>query len=170
MDFYAVQHILSLEKRIVDGDKLLDHDVISCAYPSKVRKHLKSVGDESYSFILDINNSNKNKLKLTLHMQNKDDAYGIIRLDYGASGHVNPVEVNASVPKIFIPYAGKPVSGNHIHYYIPGYKSLSWAIPLEIDTFAVKKYTYSNISDIVTEFFRKINLTTSISFLNTLGL
>ena len=73
------------------------------------------------------------------------------------------------MPKDFLPFTGQWLDGygGHIHYVINGYKPLTWAIPLEIDTFSVKKINeFTNIVEAFHAFCKIINLETKI-FVNT---
>lgn len=98
-----------------------------------------SFPEADYEFFMDIKQSAKNKIKLTLHIQSDDLNIPLLRIDYGGT-HKNPEESDWFVPSEFERFTGKAfdVSTPHIHYYVEGY-GLKWAIPLSIDDFPVKR-------------------------------
>jgi hypothetical protein len=124
---------------------------------------MASEQDIDFTFFLDIFQSSKKHIKLTLHFQEDETSIGLLRVDFN-SRHRNPVDINNYVPAIFMPYAGQCIEGSHIHYYIEGYKPLAWAIPLtEDDTFPIKHFSdESEIGNIISAFGNMVNLQTKI--------
>jgi len=116
--------------------------------------------------MINIKESEKKSLKISLHHQDNSTQNGLLRIDYN-SRHLNPAEITPSVPDVFIPYAGLWLDeyAGHIHYVVNGYKPLAWAIPLEADNFPVKELTGRlDYAKTLKAFFDKINLKTNITF------
>ena len=67
------------------------------------------------------------------------EPHGLLRVDYNGR-HENPPGESADLPGRFVPYIGArfPPDQPHIHYHVPGYKPLAWAVPLTDDKFPVK--------------------------------
>lgn len=157
------QDLLNLPKHIVEGEEYLDKKEYALKFPIKIRIYMASKTNDDFIFFLEIWQSSKQQIKITLHFQEEDSNIGLLRVDFN-SRHKNPEIINTNVPDIFKPYAGKWIEENHIHYFVDGYKPLSWAIPLEIDdTFPIKKFTDSSqIVNVVKAFGKKINLQTQL--------
>ena len=132
--------------------------------PIDDRLYLASREEEDLSFFLEISQSAKRLLKLTLHFQEKDASIGLLRVDFNGR-HRNPEIANDRVPSAFQPFAGQWIEESHIHYFVEGYKQLSWAIPLKVDdSFPIKKFDeISEIGSVIVEFGRRINLQTEIT-------
>jgi hypothetical protein len=129
--------------------------------PIDDRIYLASKVDDEFTFFLDINQSSKNQLKITLHFQEDDASIGLLRVDFNGR-HKNPVLAIDNLPDIFKQYADSWIEESHIHYFFEGYKPLSWAIPLKLDnSFPVKSFTdTSQIGPIIQAFGKKINMLT----------
>lgn len=153
--------LLALPKHIVEGDAALERKRYFLSFPFNDRIYMVSKVDDEFSFFLEITQSSKKNLKLTLHFQEEDASIGLLRVDFNGR-HKNPEIENVNVPDIFKPYAGQWLEENHIHYYVEGYKPLAWAIPLNVDnTFSVKEFTdTSELGNIFQVFGDKINLQT----------
>ena len=154
-------YLLALSKHIIEGDAVLERKMYSPSFPIDDRIYMVSKADDEFSFFLEITQSSKKNLKLTLHFQEKDASIGLLRVDFNGR-HPNPEIANDKVPDIFKPFAGQWLEESHIHYFIEGYKPLSWAIPLKADnTFSVKDFTdASELGNIFRVFGNKINLQT----------
>ncbi len=61
--------------------------------------------DSQYQFQLDINQSRKYSVKLSVHHQESESNIGLVRLDFFGT-HTNPVELTDKVPSIFHEFAG----------------------------------------------------------------
>ncbi|GHT38746.1 hypothetical protein AGMMS49965_03020 [Bacteroidia bacterium] len=167
------QYLLSLPKRIVENNNLLNTITINQEFPFNKRFELISEKDDEFTFLWEIQQSKKNTIRISLHYQENDSKIGLLRIDYNG-GHINPETISDSVPEKFHPYAGKEFSNNehHIHYHIEGYKSLAWAIPLTDDEFEVKELKEGNdfnnsLANAVRLFAKTINIETEIT-INTL--
>lgn len=130
-------YFIKLPKKIVEKERILDVKTIKQGFPVKIRFELISEQEPDLPFLWQIEQSAKNIIRISLHMQEDEKKTGLLRLDYNSS-HTNPVFIKDTVPKEFHKFAGMRLFGNHIHYYVPGYKQLQWAIPLEFDNFPVK--------------------------------
>ena len=124
----------------------------------------KKIG--KFTFLLEIRQSKKNRLYLTFHYQENNSKIGILRIDYN-NVHKNPEQINEFVPEKFKPYVGRSLQCSHIHYYVQGYKSLAWAIPLTEDEFMIKDIPddinfHTIFADIIKLFAKTINITTKI--------
>ncbi|MDP2173003.1 MAG: hypothetical protein Q8J62_04435 [Candidatus Cloacimonadaceae bacterium] len=100
---------------------------------------MESMPDAEYEFFLEIKQSAKYRLKLTLHFQNTDGQLPLLRIDYSGT-YKNPEAANAFVPESFMQYKGQSFEADnpHIHYFVQG-QGLDWALPLSDDTFPVKQ-------------------------------
>ena len=124
---------------------------------------MTSKEDEEFFFFLEIWQSTKKRIKLTLHFQEDDASIGLLRIDFEGPPHKNPEIINDHVPEIYKRYAGKWIENRHIHCFIEGYKPLAWAIPLIDDDFPIKEFTDQNlIAQILYAFGEKINLKTKL--------
>jgi len=158
--------LLRLPKYIMDEEKFTKKFFYEPQEPiSNDRFILMSEQNTEYSFILEIYQSPKNQLKLTLHFQEDDAKIGLLRIDYNGSRHRNPMIVEPNLPQKFHPFAGQMLEVSHIHYYVEGYKPLAWAIPLDAEPEVnVKqlKNVHSQLQNIFTNFGEMINLQTSV--------
>jgi|APEBP8051072266_1049373.scaffolds.fasta_scaffold04801_2 hypothetical protein len=128
--------------------------------------------DTEYQFQLDINQSKKYSVKLSIHTQESESNIGLVRLDFFGT-HTNPVEITENLPLIFHEYAGKyfGTHEHHIHYFVEGYKHLSWAIPLTVDGFGIRNIeNQSDVNSAIVEFSKKINIITDLKFQEALQL
>lgn len=162
------EYLLKLPKKVVENGTLLDKLTIDQKFPFSARFELISEKDDEFTFLLEIQQSKKNRIRLSFHCQENDSKIGLLRVDYN-SGHVNPEVLSEYVPEKFHPYAGKKFSPeeHHIHYYVQGYKSLAWAIPLSADQFEIKELNddvnfNSTFADILKLFARTVNIETKI--------
>lgn len=160
------QYLLELPKLLTDNGNYLTEKTYSPSLPICDRLYMASEQDTDFSFFLEIFQSSKNHLRLSLHFQEDETSMGLLRVDFNHR-HPNPVEVNEYVPEIFKPYAGQWVEGSHIHYYIEGYKPLTWAIPLAKDSsFPIKQFKDEvEIGSIITAFGQKVNLQTHLKII-----
>ena len=153
------------QKKIAIDNQLLQEITINQKHLFRERYELLSEADEDVAFLWQITQNTKNTLGINLHVYDKDSNIGLLRVDYNG-GHVNPVIVNEYVPEKLSKYAGKWLKSSHIHYYVQGYKILSWAIPLEDDDFPVKSIDtnnfYETFADIIQAFAKRINVETII--------
>jgi len=163
-------YLLNLPKKILTEKGLLSEMIINQRFPFLERLELSAEINDEFSFLWEIKQSSKNTLKISLHIQENDSKIGLLRIDYNGS-HKNPEYINEFVPEKFHKYKGKEFinSEHHIHYYVQGYKSLAWAIPLIDDDFEIKTIKNPNhqFTDIIKLFAKKINLETIIT-INTL--
>ncbi|KKO18000.1 MAG: hypothetical protein DCC43_09820 [Candidatus Brocadia sp.] len=154
-------YLVALPKHIIEDDALLERKLYAPSFPIDDRMYSVSKADDEFSFFLEITQSSKKNLKLTLHFQEEDASIGLLRVDFNGR-HPNPEIANDKVPDIFRSFAGQWLEESHIHYFVEGYKPLAWAIPLKADnTFSVKDFTnISEFGDIFRVFGNKINLQT----------
>ena len=167
------EYLLKLPKKIVGTGGLLDNLTINQVFPFNLRFELVSEQDDEFTFLLEIQQSKKNTIRLSFHHQENDSKTGLLRVDYN-SGHKNPEDINEFLPEKFRPYAGKYFDNNehHIHYHVQGYRSLAWAIPLTAENFEIKEINddvnFNNtFANIIKSFAKTINIETSIQ-VNTL--
>ncbi len=156
-------YLLGLPKHIAEGDEVLERKMYTFSFPIDDKIYMVSKSDDEFTFFLEITQSSKKNLKLTLHFQEEDASIGLLRVDFNGR-HKNPEIENVNVPDIFKSYAGQWLEENHIHYFVEGYKPLAWAIPLNVDnTFSVKEFTDTReLGNIFRVFGNKINLQTSL--------
>ena len=162
-----ISQLLLMEK-IVDNNVLTNGEfIINLDFP--VQKDIRvfsGMGD--YEFRWYIRQSSKVACKITLHIMEKDNLIGLIRVDYCSDLkiHLNPASVNDSVPESFKRFAGQEIRGNHVHLSVPGYQELGWAIPItEYPIFpATFDGTQSSLSSILDSFAKHVRVSTRIIF------
>jgi hypothetical protein len=156
-------YLLGLPKKIIEDEELLETFEFAPRIPIVERLYAASVADKDVSFFIDIKQSSKKILKITLHFQEDNANILLLRVDFNGR-HLNPESINDKVPDEFKQFAGKWIEESHIHYYVEGYKPLAWAIPLSNDdSFAVKEFNDVNdVGIIIQEFGKRINLQTRI--------
>ncbi|TAN43087.1 MAG: hypothetical protein EPN22_10995 [Nitrospirae bacterium] len=156
-------YLLSLPKHIIEGADVLERKLYKPTFPVDDRVFMISKDDDEFSFFMEITQSSKKHLKLTLHFQEEEASIGLLRVDFNGR-HPNPEIANDKVPDIFRPFAGQWIEEGHIHYYVESYKPLAWAIPLKADTsFSIKEFAdISEFGNIVQAFGNKINLQTFV--------
>lgn len=157
-------YLIRLPKLLTENGDYVQSKQYIPVLPLRDRLFMASEQDTDFAFFLEITQSNKQHLRLSLHFQEDETSIGLLRVDYN-SRHRNPVEINEHVPEALKPYAGQWVDGSHIHYYIQGYKPLTWAIPLEVDTsFPVKQFTNeTQMANIIMTFGKRVNLQTQMN-------
>lgn len=155
------QNLIEIPKKIFKDNSIIEK--IALPNKNKVQFTLHPEDEaKKDTFLLSINKSDKNDLKLTLHFQEGEFKIGLLRIDYN-SRHFNPSNILITLPDKFKKYAGKSFNygEHHMHYYVEGYKPLSWAIPLFDDDFSIKKLNNANnVFDVIECFAKKIYLTT----------
>lgn len=166
------KHLLETPKKVMDDKgELLDSLIIEQKFPLSHKWNLVALEDVRKTFLFEAQQSTKNKLRLSFHYQEQRENVGLLRIDYHA-GHRNPTDVNEFVPGVLKPYAGKLFSNteHHIHYHVEGYPSLAWAVPLEVDSFAVKSIEDNagmnhTIANVIHLFATRISLKTELRFI-----
>ncbi len=164
------EYLLGLDKYIVQNGNTAESYFLDIHYPMSFRLNLSAPDDLDQSLLLDIKESEKKSLKISLHQQDNSTQNGLLRVDY-YSRHLNPVDILDTVPEKFKPFAGQWLNNysGHIHYVVDGYKPLAWAIPLELDDFPVKELKgREDYGQTLNAFFQKINLKTAIRYNNQL--
>lgn len=161
-------YLIQLKKKIIQDDKVLDRITIDQKYPMNLRYELISEEDDEFSFLWEITQSTKNAIRISLHFQEDESNEGLLRVDYN-SGHRNPEMATDKLPERFIPYIGKWFTNeeSHVHYHVEGYKSLAWAIPIEISEMPIKQINGDDnnvqLISAIQEFAKIINLETVIN-------
>ena len=166
MTVELADYLIGLDKQIVKDGKLLDSYLIDITYPMNFRLMLSSPDDLEQNLMIDVKESAKSALKISLHHQDDNSQNGLLRVDYN-SRHKNPEEVIDTLPTSFHPFAGCWLDdyAGHIHYVVDGYKPLAWAIPLENDEFPIKELGgREDYAATLQAFFDKINVKTTITF------
>jgi hypothetical protein len=164
MTVELADYLIGLDKHIVLDGELKDTYLLDIQYPMKFRLDLASTEDLDQNLMVDIWESEKKAFKISLHHQDDNTQYGLLRVDYGHR-HLNPQEILSSLPEKFHPYAGQWLECPHIHYVVDEYKPLVWAIPLEDDNFPVKSIEgREDYAQTLQAFFNKINVKTNVRF------
>jgi len=159
--------LLQLKKKIILNDEVKDRISIQQTFPMNLRYDLVSDDDDEFSFLWEISQSSKNKLRISLHFQEDDSKIGLLRVDYN-SGHHNPEVARDDLPELFKPYIGKWFSNeeSHVHYHVDGYKSLAWAVPIEVTNVQTKEIKddeiNTNFVNAIMEFAKMVNIETVI--------
>jgi hypothetical protein len=166
MTVELAEYLIGLDKYIVQNGEIAKTFSIEILYPMSFRLTLSAPDDLDQNLLLDIKESEKKTLKISLHHQDNSTQNGLLRIDFNGR-HLNPVDITPTVPEIFRPFAGQWLDEyeGHIHYVVEGYKPLAWAIPLELDDFPVKKLNgREDYIRTLNAFFQKINVKTVITF------
>jgi hypothetical protein len=156
MTVELAEYLIGLEKYVVQNGEQVNTFLLDIQFPMSFRLALSAPDDLDQNLLVDIKESNKKSLKISLHHQDQSTQNGLLRLDFNGR-HRNPVEITSAVPEIFKPFAGQWLDNfsGHIHYVVDG---------LEIDDFPVKQLGgREDYIRILNEFFAKINLKTSIA-------
>lgn len=120
-------NLIHLSKKVLEGKKTVDRIPLPLALSNgDARYQLHTEEEPDYLFLLEINRSAKNNLKITLHFQEDNSKIGLLRVDYSGK-HKNPHEIKSSLPYRFRLYVGKwfDYHEHHIHYYVEGYNQLA---------------------------------------------
>ena len=166
LNYEEIQQLLTVEK-CVDAN-MLHNNALTLPLDFPVRKEIRlfsAVGDIEFRWV--INQSSKVSFKITLFVMEKDNNLGLLRLDYASifKIHRNP-HTEDGIPEYLKEYVGKEIRGSHVHFAVPGYKELIWAIPLsEVQDFPESfDGLQSSLPTIVDSFAKRINITTQICF------
>lgn len=166
MTVELAEYLLGLDKYVVQNGDITQSYFLDIEYPMSFRLLLSTPDDLDQNLLVDIKESEKKSLKLSLHHQDNSTQNGLLRVDY-YSRHLNPVDILDTVPEKFRPFAGQWLDdyAGHIHYVVDGYRPLAWAIPLDLDDFPIKELNGSeDYTNTLNAFFQKINLKTAIRF------
>jgi len=160
----VVDQLIAIPKKVFCDKGLVDDYEFTSIGIKKERIYMASLPDAEYEFFLEIYQSTKYRMKLTLHVQSTEGHLPLLRIDYGGS-HKNPESANAFVPASFLSYKGSTFESDnpHIHYYVQGH-FLDWAIPLTNDVFPVKHIlTKNDIKTAILAVAALINLETVLT-------
>lgn len=166
MTVELARYLIGLDKYIVLNGEIANTHLIDIQLPMSIRLTLSAPDDLDQNLLVNIKESEKKSLKISLHHQDNSTQNGLLRVDFNGR-HFNPIEITETVPETFRPFAGQWLDGyaGHIHYVVNGYKPLAWAIPLEVDDFAVKELNgREDYTRTLNAFFQKINLKTIITY------
>ena len=168
ISYAKAEYLLELPKKIIVNDSIQDNLTIGQKSLFHARFKLISEKDEEYTFLWEINQSKKHRIKISFHFQENDSETGLIRIDYNGS-HQNPDIKSPSLPEKFHPFVGKHFKDeHHIHYYVQGYRYLAWAIPLTKSDFKIKELRndseFNNtFVEIIKLFAKTVNIQTKIT-------
>lgn len=166
MTVELAEYLLGLDKYVVHNGNRVDNYFLDIPFPMSFRLTLSAPDDLDQNLLVDIKESEKKSLKISLHHQDNSTQNGLLRVDF-YSRHLNPVNVLDTVPERFRHFAGQWLDdyAGHIHYVVDGYKPLAWAIPLQLDDFPVKELNgREDYINTLSAFFKKINLKTTIRY------
>lgn len=166
MTVELAEYLIGLEKYIVQNGEIANTFLMDIQFPMSIRLTLSAPEDLDQNLLVNIKESEKKSLKISLHHQDNSTQNGLLRVDFNGR-HFNPVDISETVPETFRPFAGQWLDNyaGHIHYVVNGYKPLAWAIPLEVDDFTVKEInSREDYIRTLNAFFQKINLKTVITF------
>lgn len=153
------EYLLNLDKSLSDPNQVVDLS------NKKNRLDLVSHRDSEYNFWVEITSNRKIILKTSIHHLESNSYVGLLRIDF-KGGHHNPPTIKNTLPEYLKPYADKRFEPNepHMHIFVEGYKTLVWAIPLADTDFPTKDIIdISDLSDLIINFARKINLNSQIN-------
>lgn len=172
MTHELAEFLIGLDKYVLVDGTLSNSVDIELKFPLEIKFNLSAPDDLDQSMLINIKESSKKSLKMSLHHQYNNSQQGLLRIDYNGR-HLNPAEITSSLPQIFVPFAGLWLDDypGHIHYVVDGYKDLAWAIPLELDTFPVKEVKGRDYyPEVINSFFQRINLRTTVNYLHQMSL
>jgi len=158
------RYLIELPKKVVENEMYKNTISIQQEFPFFEKFYLKSENDNEFDFLMEIRQSKKYSLKLTLHCQEDEQEIGLVRIDYNGK-HKNPDKILTTLPENFVKFAGKWIDfdKHHIHYFVEGYRPLVWAIPLSEDSFPIKDLkNNSDIIESIQSFGKIINLKTDL--------
>jgi len=167
LSYNQAQELIKLKKKIVVNDEPQRILEIDQNAPLNCRFELVAEdADCDYSFLWEITQSDKNKLKISLHFQENESKIGLVRIDYNGS-HQNPLTTNDDVPEHFKRYAGYYFNNeSHIHFRVDGYKTLVWALPIDQVDFEIKDINVNDLNQAfckaIMAFASYVNITTEI--------
>jgi hypothetical protein len=160
-----VNDLIGLEKKVFHNNTFHTTFGLRGAAPIRERLILKSETEDEWIFLWSIEQSAKNLLKLTLHLQENKDYIPLLRIDFNGI-HENPPEANSNVPADIAGFANKrfEYSTPHIHIFVDGYKPLAWARPLDTNQFSVKEIkNQTDIYHSIIAFGKIVNLSTNLT-------
>lgn len=160
-----VNDLIELEKKVFVDEVFHSTFGIDGAAPVRERLILKSEIEDDWLFLWNIEQSAKNFLKLTLHLQENQTYTPLLRIDFNGI-HENPPVANSHVPSDLAAFANQRFEYNtpHIHLYVEGYKPLAWARPLNLDQFPIKEIiNQADIYNSIVAFAKIINLSTNLT-------
>lgn len=166
IDFEKAKEMIGCEKFVVIDGEIKERISLDQTFPMNCRLEL-TTNEADISFIWDIKQSTKNTIRLSLHCMDEDSKLGLIRVDYNA-GHINPETATDALPVCFKPYIAKKFTDNehHVHYHVPGYRQLAWALPIGNTSLKMKSVNTetleSDIIDAIYSFAEAINIKTTI--------
>jgi len=166
MNVELADYLIGLDKYIVQNGDRASTFLIVIEDNMDILLKLSVPDNPEQNLLIEIWESKKKSLKISLHHQDESTKSGLLRLDFNGR-HRNPVEIMDTVPEKFKPFAGQYLDdyAGHMHYVVDDYKPLAWAIPLESDDFPVKKMNdRGDYTNILKAFFKKINLKTIINY------
>ena len=156
------QTLIELPKKFVQNGQSQDEYIIRLNDTPKNRFSLQSE-DGNQIFLLNIEQSPKRHLKITLHFQENATFTGLFRIDYYGE-HQNPEKANDQVPGFLRTYRGQYINCSHVHIYVEGYKPLAWAIPIEKYDFSIKDIIdFSSFEDAISVFCQRMNVISKYS-------
>lgn len=153
------QSLIDTPKKILVAEQPQDEYIMRFSGRIHSRFELVSA-DGNQIFLLELRQEEENHLKITLHFQEHSNYIGLLRIDYNGS-HKNPKESKAELPTEVIPFVDSYIHESHVHFYVQGYKPLTWAVPLSVYSFDVKHISdMDSFIQAVQAFCKKINVVT----------
>lgn len=162
----AIEFIHTPKAIIVNGEPVDVFPIVQ-KFPMSAQIDLavKDKGDE-WLFTWQIDQGEKDSLRMSLHCQQYESNIGIIRVDYNR-GHRNPAVAPADLPEFFIPYVGKYFGAreSHVHIHVSSdARQMEWAMPIEASDIETKSFDASSksIEEAIQAFAKAIHITTKI--------
>lgn len=139
MTVELAEYLIGLDKYIIENGEILNTYLLDIQFPMSFRLTLSAIDDLDQNLLINIKESEKKALKISLHHQDNSTQNGILRIDYNGR-HLNPVEVIPTLPEVFRPFAGQWLDDypSHIHYVVNGYKPLAWQYLWNLMSFQLK--------------------------------
>ncbi len=162
----AIEFIHTPKAIIVNGEPVeVFHIVQKFPMFAQIDLAVKDKGDE-WLFTWQIDQGEKDSLRMSLHCQQYESNIGIIRVDYNR-GHKNPAVAPADLPEFFMPYIGKYFGAreSHVHIHVSSdTRQMEWAMPIEASDIETKSFDASSqsIEEAIQAFAKAIHITTNI--------
>lgn len=159
--------LIDTQKYVIKDDKMLSEYHIVQTFPMNEKIELAvGNGDDSMMFTWQINQGQKDSLRMSLHCQQYESNIGLFRVDYNR-GHKNPSSAPNDLPICFRPYIGKIFGKNesHVHIHVSSDKQqMLWAMPIEDSDIELKVFDASPdaVEKSILAFAKAINIQTVI--------
>ena len=100
MTVELAEYLIGLDKYIVQNSEIVKTFLMDIQFPMSFRLTLSTPDDLDQNLLIDIKESDKKSVKISLHHQDNSTQNGLLRIDYNGR-HLNPVDIISTLPEIF---------------------------------------------------------------------